>query len=139
LGIGIYGLPTTFDEVKHKPNDNIEIEEDLIPNECPAGSVAEHKEMLNHIQPFIDQNMSIKPGSFCTISESVITIDTPDGVTSYRRQYPLPESCKQAIRETVDKWLKEGTIVRAPANTSWNSALTVVSKRNSKGEITGHR
>lgn len=139
LGIGIYGLPTTFDEVKQKPNDNIEIGRDLIPNECPAGTEVEHKEFLGHIQPFIDQNMSIQPGSFCTIPESVITIDTPDGVTSYRRQYPLPESCKQAIRETVDKWVKEGTIVRAPANTSWNSALTVVSKRNSKGEITGYR
>ncbi|HYT44041.1 MAG TPA: reverse transcriptase family protein, partial [Methylomirabilota bacterium] len=43
------------------------------------------------------------------------------------------------VDEAVANWLKDGTITRAPVNTSWNSPLTLADKKDAHGNKTGKR
>ena len=43
------------------------------------------------------------------------------------------------VDEQINEWLDNGILKIAPANTDWNTPLTVVKKTKGKGEITGHR
>ncbi|EIE87344.1 hypothetical protein RO3G_12055 [Rhizopus delemar RA 99-880] len=142
LGIGLTGLPYKWDDSKvsldnskvpeHKFNDFSEllnkVDDEMSELEnCPAGSSNEYQQALNYIKPLIQLNQAIPKGSFCTIPESVVSIETPEGVTSYRRPYPVPLAYHEIVQDQIDEWLENGVIKRAPANTEWNSALTVLS------------
>ena len=140
LGISLHGLAVSWDTINvNKDEGAITVPDDVRPNESPAGTKEDHDKFLENIKPFILRNQNIPTSSFCTIPESVITIDTPEGVTSYRRQYPLPESYHVMLRETIDTWLRNGTIKKAPVNTEWNSPLTFAPKKDELGNYTGKR
>jgi hypothetical protein len=111
----------------------------MIPNESPVGTEAEREKLLSALTPYLEENESIPKDSFCTVPESVIELDTPPGVSSFRRQYPLPHAMEPIIKETVDKWLADGTIERAPTDTAWNSPLTLAPKKDAFGNLTGKR
>lgn len=153
LGIGVTGLPVTYDdqassartsEANFRYNQksdllqSIEIESKLLEN-SPAGSKIEHEQALMFIQPYIEANARIPKGSFCTIPESVVTLDTPPDAKGYRPPYPIPLVYHKIVDDQVQEWLDNGLIRRAPRNVNWNCPLTVVKKTNSRGDVTGHR
>lgn len=153
LGIGIYGLPLTYDdedsseerrEADRRFNnksdllESIERENELKENN-PAVGPKEFEEAMDYIQKFVKNNQAIPKGSFCTIPESVVCLDTPENATAFRSPYPIPFKMQGVVDEQVKEWLENGIIERAPANTEWNTPLTVVKKTNGKGEITGYR
>lgn len=94
---------------------------------------------ISFLEPIINRNQCIEIGSFCTIPESVVSLDTPPDVTAYKKPYPVPIKMMPIIDEQIKEWLSNGIIEKAPANTEWNTPLTVVKKTNGKGEVTGHR
>ncbi|EIE78251.1 hypothetical protein RO3G_02955 [Rhizopus delemar RA 99-880] len=152
LGIGLTGLPYKWDTdevdnieaAQSKYSDNSELLEEVDKEmseleDCPAGTPEQFQSAINDIKPLIQLNQGIPRGSFCTIPESVVSIETPENVTSYRSPYPIALVYHQVVQDQINEWLENGVIKRAPANTEWNSALTVVKKTNAKGEMTGYR
>jgi len=156
LGIGLVGLPQSWNDTNDKfhmnnshnssskynnnsdllnsvDNDNNDLEN------SPAGTIAEYNEAIDFIQSHIQSNQKIPIGSFCTIPESVVSLNTPDGITSFRRPYPVPLAYHKVVDDQIKEWLDNRFIKRAPANVEWNSPLTVVKKTNGKGEVTGYR
>jgi hypothetical protein len=71
--------------------------------------------------------------------ESIIPLPTKEGATAYRRQYPIPHSLRPVLDKQIKEWLETGTIVKSKVNTSFNSPLLLVPKRNKAGEIINHR
>ncbi|KAG2191768.1 hypothetical protein INT47_010343, partial [Mucor saturninus] len=153
LGIGISGLPLMYDdqdsseerlEADRRYNnksdllESIERENELKENN-PAVGPKEFEEAMDYIQRFVKNNQAIPKGSFCTIPESVVCLDTPENATAFRSPYPIPISMQGVVDEQVKEWIENGIIERAPANTEWNTPLTVVKKTNGKGEVTGYR
>ncbi|KAI8347359.1 hypothetical protein BD560DRAFT_338543, partial [Blakeslea trispora] len=141
LGIGIYGLPMTFDdqdsneerlEADRRFNnrsdllDSIQRENESKENN-PALGPQEFEKVMDYINQFIDENQAIPKGSFCTIPESVVCLDTPENATAYRAPYPIPIAMQEVVDKQVQEWLDNGIIEKAPANTAWNTPLTVVS------------
>ena len=97
LGIALTGLALSWDE-KSSLCDKSDIPVDVPqPNNSPAGTTAERERFTRSVQPSLDRNAQIPKASFCTVAESIIYLDTPEGVTSYRPQYPLPEVYKKKV------------------------------------------
>ena len=106
---------------------------------CPACTPEEYESAMKLIKPCINANQEIKKGSFCTIPESVVHLNTTPNKTAYRKPYPVPKLMESIVDKQVEEWLDNGIIKVAPANTEWNTPLTIVKKTNGKGEVTGHR
>lgn len=71
-------------------------------------------------------------------TESIVILDVPKNAIALRSPYPISIKMRPVLNEQVQEWLDNGIIERAPANTEWNTPLTVVKKTNGKGEVTGH-
>lgn len=82
LGIGVTGLAVAWE--KQLPNTNEKINDVPPPNESPAGSSTQCNLFFDTVQPTINRNVQIPPRSFCTIPESVLHLDTEEGVVSHR-------------------------------------------------------
>ena len=153
LGIGISGLPVSWDDKDSKDsireadlryNNTSELLEAINaenkPHEnSPACPPDQYESAMKFIEPFINANQLIAKGSFCTIPESIVYLNTTPNKTAFRRPYPVPKKMELIVDEQINEWLDNGIIKVAPANTDWNTPLTVVKKTNGKGEITGHR
>lgn len=135
LGISIHGLATQWniDERQHKASDDTLFDIPK-PNESPAGTQAEQENFHAAIKPDINANAQIPQTSFCNVPQSVVRLETPDNVTSYRPQYALPEAAMDEVKKTIDVWLADGTIERAPTFSAWNSPLTLAQKMDAAGE-----
>lgn len=135
LGIGYTGLATSWDtpakslddESNHTPYE---------PGDAPAGTAVEMLSFQQAIQKDLENNAKIPPGAFCNIPESIIELNTPEGVSCYRRQYEFPLTRRKIVKETVEQWEKEGTIKEVPANIDnrWNSPLTFAPKKDATGK-----
>jgi hypothetical protein len=55
--------------------------------------------------------------------ESIIHLPTKEGVTAYRRQYPIPHALRPVLDKQIEEWLKTGTIIKSKVNTPFNSPL----------------
>lgn len=137
IGLAITGLAVRWDDEEDSSEN--EMPDSDTPNDAPAGSDDERKAFFNRINKFLEANANIPSTTFCNISESIVELPTPDGVTSYHRQYPIPFKLRPVIDAAVQKWLKDGVIVKAPVNTSWNSPLTLADKKDAYGNKTGKR
>lgn len=139
LGIGLYGLCTSYSrKAPSKPTEDRDT--DLpTPNDSPYGSKEDRLQFKQAIQPYLQDNGKIPSDSFCTIPESIIYLDTPVGKTAYRKQYPIAHRLVPVLQECIDKWLADKIIRRAPDNREWNSPLTFAPKKDNQGNLTGLR
>lgn len=140
LGIGYVGLATSW----NIPTKQEEVEVDdapYEPNAAPAGDDAAMNTFMLHIQPALNANAKIPNGTFCNIPQSVIELNTPQGVACYRRQYEFPVLRRNIVTQTVNEWLQEGIIKEVPANIDnrWNSPLTFAPKKDMTGKKVGVR
>ncbi|CEP15478.1 hypothetical protein [Parasitella parasitica] len=75
LGIALTGVAYNFD-------DNVifddSINDALIPNNSPAGTLEQQAHFIKDIQPLLNANQRILKHSFCTVPESVIHLNTID-------------------------------------------------------------
>lgn len=140
LGIGYVGLATAWTEPEQSEEDDVK-DAPFEPNDSPAGSPQEMQRFMSAIQPVLNDNANIKPGTFCNIPQSVIELNTPPDAKGYRRQYEFPIARRQIVEDTVNEWLKEGIITEVPANVDngWNSPLTFAPKKDANGNKVGVR
>lgn len=129
LGISINGLTASWEE--QPQNKEEKVDDSVEPNNSPFGSNTERENFFAVVQPSIEANKTIPKNSFCTVPESVIHLNMPEGAVAHRRQYPLPIAYKELIDKQIKEWLDDGVIEPAPPNTAFNSPLTVTGKKNS--------
>ncbi|SAL99223.1 hypothetical protein, partial, partial [Absidia glauca] len=141
LGIYIGGLAVQWSDqvtsVKEKDVDDHPPE----PNDSPAVTKEEQKTFHTTLQPYVKANQSIPTTSFCPLDIYIVTLpttNTPSDKVNYR-QYPIPHKIFPVVDQAVQTGLADGTIVRAPVNTSWNSPITLAPKKDEFGQATGKR
>jgi hypothetical protein len=120
-------------------NLNIERERKHEPDNSPAGTPEQRAEFMSIIKESLEINQSIPITSSCPLPESIVRLPTKEGATAYRRQYPIPYALRPVLDKQIKEWLETGTIIRSRVNTSFNSPLLLVPKRNKDGEIVSHR
>lgn len=109
LGIGYVGLATSW--TTPVKQEEVEIDDaPYKPDAAPAGSTKAMHEFMCAIRPSLDANAKIPNGTFCNIPQSIIELNTPQGVACYRRQYTFPIARREIVNKTVNEWLKEGII-----------------------------
>ncbi|CDH61116.1 hypothetical protein RO3G_16746 [Lichtheimia corymbifera JMRC:FSU:9682] len=141
MGIGFTGLTSAWPNmVAPSSMDSTVIDpEPYEPNNSPAGTDVQRDAFFKKIDPLILDNKRIPKTSFCTLDESIITLDTGKHKPVYKRQYPIPIALEPVLQETIDQWLADGTIEPATVNSSWNSPLTFAPKKDAYGNYTGKR
>ena len=130
---------TTANDQMIYENINIDIKNEHEPDKSPAGTSEQRAEFFRVIDGSLKENQSIPISPSCPMPESIIHLPTKEGATAYRRQYPIPHSLRPVLDKQIKEWLETGTIVKSKVNTSFNSPLLLVPKRNKAGEIVNHR
>ncbi|HEY9300184.1 MAG TPA: reverse transcriptase family protein, partial [Phormidium sp.] len=79
--------------------------------------------------------------AFCTHPDSIVKLSVkPEHQAKiFKRQYKMPEALRTATREVIQRWFKEGRIVKAPVGCRYNTPLLVVPKYDKDGTVTGIR
>ncbi|OAD68283.1 hypothetical protein PHYBLDRAFT_173289 [Phycomyces blakesleeanus NRRL 1555(-)] len=103
LGIGIYGLPLSYDDADS--SEERREADRRFNNKSPK----QFEDAMDYIRPFIKVNQDIPKGSFCTIPESVVCLDTPENAMAFRSPYPIPYKMQGVVDEQVKEWLDNGT------------------------------
>ena len=151
MNIGLTGVAFRIDS-EHQHSDatehdarmfeNINLDFDgkhLEADNSPAGTPAERKEFEAFIRDSLKRNESIPIESCCPLPEAVVRLPTKEGATAHRRPYPIAESLKPVVEKQIQKWLDTKTIGRSRINSSFNSPLLVVPKRDKLGNVVDHR
>ncbi|OAD67126.1 hypothetical protein PHYBLDRAFT_174509 [Phycomyces blakesleeanus NRRL 1555(-)] len=121
LGIGIYGLPLSYDDAdsskeRREANRRFNNKSDLLESierenerkeNNPAVGPKQFEDAMDYIRPFIKDNQDIPKGSFCTIPESVVCLDTPENATAFRSLYPIPYKM-QGVVDEQEYWQRIG-------------------------------
>ena len=92
--------------------------------------------------PRMDRNQAIPPDAFCTLSEAVVHLSTPDGVSVYRKQYRLAYHDGPVVAEAIEKWKADGFITEVSPDLrtmKWNNSITFAPKKDELSRKTGHR
>ncbi|KAG1194770.1 hypothetical protein G6F70_008745 [Rhizopus microsporus] len=137
LGIALVGVATNWDNNKVIFDDSID-DKEYIPNVSNAGTELEHKTLLTALQPIIDLNQKTDIKELCDIPEAIVRLETPDGVFTNQRQYPIADALMPVFNEAVASWLENGTIIPA-TSTPWNHPITFAPKKDNDGNKTGFR
>lgn len=120
-------------------NRNFDTEQLYEPNNSPYGTKEEQDAFMKHIQSAIDKNQNIPTGSFCTVPESVVRLPMKDCARSHTKQYPIAHRLMPDLEKQINEWLDAGIIIKHRANTSFNSPLLLVPKKDENNQITSHR
>jgi transposase InsO family protein len=135
LGITIANVPTAF-----HPGDAAPLTTPSPPASEQLNTTPEldaySVEFYTFIRDQLQVNSAIQPGTFCSMPESVVYLDTGDHQGFFKRQYPIPHMQQPAVSAQVEEWLRERIIMRAPAPCKWNSPLISVPKKDADGKIT---
>lgn len=59
------------------------------PDKSLIGTGEERKELFDQISISMNLNQTIDPKTICSVPESKVTLDTPEGKTGYHRQHPI--------------------------------------------------
>ena len=92
--------------------------------------------ILSAIEPFLKANQAITPQQACPLHEAIIHLPTPDDKVVYRRQYPIAYKQAQILDSEIQLWLDNNVIIPAPINTTFNSPIFPVPKKDPSGAKT---
>ncbi|KAG2189691.1 hypothetical protein INT46_011658 [Mucor plumbeus] len=102
-------------------------------------SQLEEQKFMSKIQDALDKNQKIKPGTFCNVPESVITIPIKENIDYYVKQYPIAYHAMPEIQKQLDEWLAAGIVEPCRPNGLFNSPLITVAKKDNDGKPTKTR
>jgi hypothetical protein len=92
--------------------------------------------ILTSIKSHLEANGTIPADAYCPLPESEIYLETPPGKTVYRRQYPIPFKMIQPMDNAIQEWLTDKIIERAPVDTTFNTPIFPIPKKDSEGNKT---
>ncbi|KAK4514202.1 SNARE-binding exocyst subunit S6 [Mucor velutinosus] len=154
LRIGLTGVAHKFADIGHLTeeeksellesidfeNVNFDTKHSIDPETASIfESQAEENKYMSNIQDAIDENQRIKPGTFCNVPESEITIPIKENVDYYVKQYPIAHHAMPEIEKQLNEWLDAGIVEQCRPNGLFNSPLIAVSKKDSDGKPTKTR
>lgn len=87
------------------------------------------------------ENRAIDPSEEAckTIPEAIMHIPTPEGWTSYQRQYKVAEAAFDPTTRQIKLWSASGFIEKGDPRCEFNSAILAVGKKDLQGERTKWR
>ncbi|KAK4515474.1 Homogentisate 1,2-dioxygenase [Mucor velutinosus] len=154
LRIGLTGVAHKFADIGHLTeeeksellesidfeNVNFDTKHSIDPETASIfESQAEENKYMSNIQDAIDENQRIKPGTFCNVPESEITIPIKENVDYYVKQYPIAHHAMPEIEKQLNEWLDAGIVEQCRPNGLFNSPLIAVSKKDNDGKPTKTR
>jgi hypothetical protein len=89
--------------------------------------------VMQAIEPELAANAAIPHTSFCPLPEAVVRLPTEPGRTTYRRQYPLPQTQHAIIAAKLRAWLDNGVIEIVPTASTFNTPCFLVPKKGPSG------
>jgi len=96
-------------------------------------------EFISQVSDLLDINKEINHYTFCPIPEAQIHLPTEPGKTAYRRQFQIAHVHKPHIAAEIKKWLEHGVIEPAPVNSTFNTPIFAVPKKDATGAMTLQR
>jgi hypothetical protein len=133
LGILISGLPTGLESMCDFVLEPAADQKDIM----TAQTFVPHNKrewLLLAIQAALNKNAALPKTGHCTVSEAMVHLPMPPGVTVYWNH--VPWTLHPMLDEFVAKLLAEGVIGVAPVDTMWNNPLTLARKKDTEGQWT---
>jgi hypothetical protein len=136
LGITMYSnLAHKFKNKDLKLPDDSIVDKAYIPNVSVAGTPKEQQAFHVALKPYLEANKNLNVHSFCNLPEAVVHLPTPPNQFAHVKQYPIAYAHVPKVMDEINRMLKDGVIVRAPA-TQWNLPITVTPKKDADGKLT---
>ena len=136
LGFNVFGLPFMHEEAAPPAESIIEpinqIATTMNSNEFPELEKS-RKIILKILKNKIDINQNINPHEPCPIEQAEIYLPTPPNAVTYRRQYLLPLAVRDIVTKIVKEWLDEGVIEPAPVDSTFNTPIFIIPKKDANG------
>ncbi len=92
--------------------------------------------MLAHIDDAVQRNKRLDPHVRCTHRDAIVYIDTGESAPVYTRPYRIPHHMQEQAEVTFRRLFESGTVVEAPAGTTWLNSLLAVPKKDAVGNKT---
>jgi len=93
-------------------------------------------DFLASIQPYLDENASIDPKSFCPHPLMEVNLSVPPGTNVYQKPHsPFPYSERAGVQKQLDQWLEDGIIVPTNHTVVHTNQLTLSARRDLEGRI----
>ena len=105
------------------------------PKDRKVDITPERDKLYRLIAPLRKANESVAP--FCSDPDSVVTLSVrpEDHMKIVRPQYKIAYALRESVTDTVNRWLREGKIERAPKGCRFNSPLLAVPKKDENGKM----
>lgn len=89
----------------------------------------------------LEANRRIDPKQVAceSIPESTLRLPTPEGFSSYRRQYRVADAALPAIDEAIQLWKARGYVETGDPRAEFHTAVMAAPKKDLSGEKTGWR
>lgn len=139
FGLVISGLANPGDEATRLPEPEQDKKPSIVPGQIPdeekTSQFIEAKEnFMKYIMASLERNAQIPKSSHCPVPEMKVNLLTPEGTVLYRRLRPYAEKQNSILDEAIQQWLKDDVITLAPAGNVHNNTLTLLAKKDKKGE-----
>ncbi|KAF9342814.1 hypothetical protein BGX26_006801, partial [Mortierella sp. AD094] len=144
FGIGITGLKNPTEDFDTPTSPVLDVPPSIVPLDRPDIELTpefteDRRRFLLAIKSELDTNADIPRDSHCPIPEMKIYLTVPPGTIVFRRPRPFAQTDQSLVQETVERWLQDGVIVRAPAGNPHNNPLTLAPKKDLDGNRTMKR
>jgi len=141
LGFTVCGLSTSYNNIVTVDDVQLDQIPDIIVEESiplPELDLSRDK-IMKRLDTIIKNNQDIDPKTPCPLECAVIRLPTPEGVSKYKRQYQLPFKAADKVTELVNSWLDDNVIGIAPSDTTFNTPIFIIPKKDEFGNKTDVR
>jgi len=141
FGLAISGLANPGDEATRLPEPEEDKKPSIVPGQIPdeektSQFIKAKENFMKYIMASLERNAQIPKSSHCPVPEMKVNLPIPEGTVLYRRLHPYAEKQNSILDEAIQQWLKDDVITLAPAGNVHNNTLTLVVKKDKKGEKT---
>lgn len=128
LGISVHGVPHNFPRNTEQDEDEVDDPESYFNSD--KDWLKEHQidsasraKLFEAIQPNLTANADLPVTGFCSHPSANVKLDTGDAKPTYVPQYRLSDRMSSHVTLQLHKWIANGVVVKAPADSPWNSPL----------------
>jgi predicted aspartyl protease len=144
LGISLSGIEDGRDSAQRLPPPIPDEIPAILPLTTPPEELTpefkkEKADFILAISDALAANSAIPHSSHCPLPEMRVALEVPRGTVLFRRPRVFAEQQQQIFDEQIEKWIKDGIIVKAPVGNPHNNTLTLAAKKDLLGRKTKWR
>ena len=141
LQINVFGLPYEYPgtEAPEQPLDDMPpslVTDQYTAEESTPAFRAARDHFLTSIHSALEGNKAVPFTAACTLPESIVYLETPPDKAVYRRQYTVANRMKEPMSAVINQWLADGVIELAPVDTTFNTPIFPIPKKDPTGKKT---